>query len=89
MTGRLDEDRERIAVGAPRPRPPSRPLRQRPPATSASDAGLALLVVIGLLAAAGWLVGGLIGARFAGALVGGFAGAVAGFALLYLRYRDL
>ena len=38
---------------------------------------------------AGVAVGGLIGARVAGGLVGGFAGMIAGFAGIYLRYRDL
>ena len=89
MSRRPAEEPERIAVAAPRPpsRPPA-PARGRP-AGSASDAGLALLVVIGLLAAVGWLAGGPIGARFAGGLIGGFAGAIAGFTLLYMRYRDL
>jgi hypothetical protein len=48
-----------------------------------------VIVVIALLAAGGWALGGTLNAQVAGALVGGFAGLVAGFAAIYLRYRDL
>ena len=88
MSDLRDGDRERIAVAAPRPRPIA-PTRGRRPVGMASDAGLSLIAVIALLAAAGWAVGRVLDAEMAGALVGGLAGLVAGFAAIYLRYRDL
>lgn len=84
---RRDEDRERISVAAPRPTKPERPQHQI--RAAAPDAGLVLLVVIVLIAAVGWALGSTAGAQFAGALLGAFVGLVAGFALIYLRYRDL
>ena len=88
MSDRRDGDRERIAVAAARPRPLA-PVRGRRPVATASDAGLSLIVVIALVAAAGWCAGRVLDAEVAGALVGGLAGLVAGFAAIYLRYRDL
>jgi hypothetical protein len=87
MANRDDKDRERIAVAAQRStRPQRRSQGARPAAT---EAGVSLIVVIGLLAAVGWIVGGTAGAHLAGALVGGFVGLLAGFTAIYLRYRDL
>ena len=88
MSDFRDGDRERIAVAAPRSRPLA-PARARRPVGMGSDAGLSLIVVIALLATGGWAVGRVIEAEVAGALVGGFAGLVAGYAAIYLRYRDL
>ena len=85
---RQDESRDHIAVAAPRP-PAHRREAQRRPVGSAADAGLALIVAVALVAAAGGAVGRLLGAAVAGSLVGGFAGLVAGFVAVYLRYRDI
>jgi predicted lipid-binding transport protein (Tim44 family) len=78
----------RIPVAARRPG-----RRELPPAGrrvgAAPDAGLALIAITAMLAVAGSLVGGVLGARMAGALVGGFVGLIAGFAGVYVRYRDL
>jgi hypothetical protein len=84
-----DATSDRIVVAAPRPsrRPP--PVQRERHAAGASDAGLALIAVVAALAALGLMTGSALGAQAAGALVGGFVGVVAGFAGVYLRYRDL
>jgi hypothetical protein len=86
---RRDEHPERIPVAAPRPRAIERPAGRKTPAAAASDAGLALIVVIAIFGVVGAAVGGMVDARAAGALVGGFLGVLAGFAGVYIRYRDL
>jgi hypothetical protein len=84
------EEREHISVAAQRPSKTARPQPTPRRAHVASEAGLALIVVIALFATAGGVVGSaMAGVPVAGALVGGFVGVIAGFTAVYLCYRDL
>jgi hypothetical protein len=78
---------DRIPVAAPRPS--RRSPRPGPERVDASGAGLVLLVLIVLCAAAGWWVGARLGAPSSGAIMGGVLGLPAAFAGVYLRYKRL
>lgn len=79
-------EEERIPVAAERPR------RRRSPrhgVVDATDAGLTFIVVLGLLATGGAVVGGLLGLSVSGAILGATIGLPLAFAATYLRYRNL
>lgn len=78
---------DRIPVAAPRVsrrHSPSCPER-----VDASGAGLVLLVLILLFAAAGGWVGARFDTPIAGAIMGGVLGLPASFAGVYVRYKHL
>jgi hypothetical protein len=87
MVDRRGEERIMVAAQRPSTHPPNAHSQRQ--AAGGSDAGIALIAVIAVFAVLGVLAGDAIGARAAGALVGGFVGVVAGFAGIYVRYRDL
>jgi hypothetical protein len=60
-----------------------------PPRSGAANAGLMLLCTILLCAAAGFGLGVLVGLPVPLGLAGLFVGAVAGFGLVYARFKDL
>lgn len=60
-----------------------------PPRSDVASAGLMLLSTILLCAAAGLGLGALVGLPVPLGLAGLFVGAVAGFALVYTRFKDL
>jgi hypothetical protein len=78
---------DRIPVAAPRAsgRPRSSSLGR----VDASGAGLVLLVLIILFAAAGGWIGARLGTPIAGAIMGAFLGLPASFAGVYVRYRRI
>jgi hypothetical protein len=76
---------DRIPVAAPRPS--RRPAPSRHGRVDASGAGLVLLVLIVLSAAAGGWVGARLGATAPGAIMGGVLGLPVAFAGVYLRYK--
>lgn len=78
---------ERIPVGAPRPRHHLQ--HARGDVVDASGAGLTLIVLVAIVAALGALVGHQVGLDISGAIVGATLGLPAGFAAIYLRYRQL
>lgn len=77
---------ERIPVGAPRP--PRRPAPQHRERVDASGAGLVLLVVIVLFAAAGAWLGDRFGVGVSGAIMGAVLGLPMAFAGVYLRFKN-
>ncbi len=81
------DERDRIPVAAPRPRPP-RPA-QVAAGPRAADAGLTMIIVIAAFAAGGFWAGGKLGAAIAGGILGILIGIVAGFTATYTHYRDL
>lgn len=83
------QDREVIPVGRPRTETRAAAAPRNGAVAAASDAGTMLIAVAVILGVAGWLAGGMIGIRIAGAMAGGFIGVIAGFAAVYLRFRDL
>jgi len=88
MPSPVPNHHDRVPVAQPRPTPP-RPAERRRPASGVADAGLTLIFVAAVFAAAGAWLGGKLDAAFAGGLVAGFAGIIAGFLAVYVRYRDL
>lgn len=83
-----DETQERIPVAGPRPAT-GQPAGRRRPIDDASGAGITTLVVIGLCATGGALIGSQAELATSGGILGCFFGVVAGFAATYLRYRNL
>ncbi len=61
----------------------------KPPGNSAAGAGIMLLLTIVVCAALGYGAGVLFGTPALFAVFGGFVGLVAGFALVYRRFRNL
>lgn len=59
------------------------------PRNAGMAAGFTLLAVVILCTALGGGLGALVGAPFALAIAGLFIGFIAGFALVYSRYRDI
>ena len=60
-----------------------------PPRRSAAGAGMMLLLVIVVCTAAGLGVGTLAGSPAPFAVAGGAIGLLAGFALVYARFKDI
>lgn len=69
------------------PTPPSEPARPEPP--NGAVAGFLLLAVVVLCAGIGAALGALFDAVALLAIAGVFVGFIAGFALVYSRYRTL
>jgi len=61
----------------------------RKPSNRGAEAGMLLLTAMVVFAGAGFGLGALIGAPVALGVVGLFAGAVAGFFVVYARFKDL
>jgi hypothetical protein len=77
---------ERIPVGAPRPS--RRPAPRQRDRVDASGAGLVLLVVIVLFAAAGAWLGDRFDVAISGAIMGAVLGLPMAFAGVYLRFKN-
>jgi hypothetical protein len=92
MTRRPDfREQDHVPVAVPRPteRPPPTP--QRGSGAEAAGAGVTLIAIAAAFAWSGVHLAGLIdpGLQIAGGLLGGLLGLFAGFAGIYVRYRDL
>lgn len=64
-------------------------MSEPPPRTSAAGAGMMLLVTIVVCAGVGFGVGEALGSSALGAVAGGFIGLMAGFALVYTRFKNI
>jgi hypothetical protein len=64
-------------------------MKGRRPATDPLVAGSLALTVLLICAAVGYGIGSLVGAEVPLGLAGFFIGVIAGFAVVYARYKDI